>query len=131
MSKNVNCLEGMRCPQCEHDDEVVVHARMWVALTDDGTDPYADSTDMGTGTEYGDRSAARCPECGHEGRLGEWYIDRVAGDFMEAGLALEIVHSAAVQLRDRHGEIASPASTPHEFDTALDVVEDLIVNNFG
>ena len=30
-SKNTNCLEGVRCPSCGHDDEVLVYASMWVS----------------------------------------------------------------------------------------------------
>ena len=72
MAKNKNCLEGLRCPSCGHDEEIVVNVTMWVSLRDDGTDPYADSTKMCGDVEYGDGSPARCPKCGHFGLLNKW-----------------------------------------------------------
>jgi len=69
---NINCLAGMRCPKCKHADEVLVLAKMWVSLTDDGTDPYADSTKACGDVDYGDASEAKCPECGHEGLMCDW-----------------------------------------------------------
>ena len=49
---------------------------------------------------------------------------------METGLALEIVHAMAARLFNEHGEIVAPATCPRDVITALDTVEDLIVNNF-
>jgi Zn ribbon nucleic-acid-binding protein len=69
---NINCLKGMRCPSCKNQDEILVRARMWVSLNDDGTDPYADSTSMCGDVDYDNDADARCPECGHEGALREW-----------------------------------------------------------
>lgn len=71
---NVNCLEGLRCPECENEAELVVCARVWVSLTDDGTDPYADSTKNCGGTDYDDDSDARCPDCGYTGKLKDFKI---------------------------------------------------------
>jgi len=71
MAKNTNCLEGLRCPKCGHKDEIIVFAKMWVSLNDDGTDPYADSVECGD-VEYDENSPARCPECGHHGKMMEW-----------------------------------------------------------
>lgn len=64
----------MRCPKCGHEDEIIVYASMWVSLTDDGTDPFADSTNDRDGVEYDDDSAAECPECEHAGKLKEWKV---------------------------------------------------------
>lgn len=50
---------------------------------------------------------------------------------METGVALEIVHAMADQLFKTYGIIIAPATCPHDVQTALDTVEDLIVNNFG
>jgi ribosomal protein S27AE len=69
---NVNCLENMRCPKCGYDGEIVVFASRWVSLTDDGTDPYADSVRNMGGVEWEDKSPARCPSCGHDGILANW-----------------------------------------------------------
>jgi len=69
---NVNCLENKRCPECGYDGEILVFASMWVSLTDDGTDPYADSTRNMGGVEWENKSAAHCPSCGHAGILADW-----------------------------------------------------------
>jgi len=66
---NTNCLEGFRCPQCGQTEKLAVLARMWVALTDDGTDPYDDAVDNMGGTEWDDDSPAECPNCGHAAKV--------------------------------------------------------------
>ena len=71
---NSNCLEGNACPQCGHDQEVLINACMWVSVVDDGTDPYADSVDNLGGVEYDDNSDAICPRCGYNGKLAEWTV---------------------------------------------------------
>jgi len=68
---NVNCLEGMRCPKCKHDDEVLVQATIWTSLKDDGTDHYADSI-RDASVDYDDDSSACCPMCGYFGKLQDW-----------------------------------------------------------
>ena len=74
MSKNTNCLKGLRCPECNQEDEILVYASMWVSLKDDGTDPYADSTDNWGGADYDNDSDAGCLGCGFEGKLKEFEI---------------------------------------------------------
>jgi ribosomal protein S27AE len=69
---NVNCLENKRCPKCGEEDEIVVFASMWVSLTDDGTDPFADSTRNMGGVEWEDKSPAHCPSCGYDGIMANW-----------------------------------------------------------
>lgn len=49
---------------------------------------------------------------------------------METGKALEIVHAMANRLWLHHSEFCSPAKYPADVQTALDTIEDLIVNNF-
>lgn len=50
-------------------------------------------------------------------------------NFMLFEDALEIVHKAAEDLFKKHGEMT--AKTPDEMQTALNVVEDYIVNHCG
>jgi len=68
---NTNCLENRRCPKCGHPDEVIIEARLWVSLQDDGSDPYADSI-PNTDVSYDEDSPAHCPECGHDDCFSEW-----------------------------------------------------------
>ena len=50
---------------------------------------------------------------------------------MQTGKALEIVLSMANQLYVRHGELSALAKNTSEVEDALNIVEDLIVNNFA
>ena len=77
---NINCLEGKKCPACGHEDELLVVAKQWVSLTDDGTDPFADSLDMKTEVDYNGDSPAECPVCGFAGKLGMWERTEGEGD---------------------------------------------------
>jgi len=51
--------------------------------------------------------------------------------FMEMGQALEIVLEMAKSLYRSHGEFCEPAKCPADVTTAMDTVEDFIVNQFG
>jgi len=73
--KNTNCLEGKVCPKCGNESKLLVEAKAFVAVTDDGTDfddPDALEAGCGNSAEYGDDSLAVCPECGFRGRLLEF-----------------------------------------------------------
>ncbi len=50
---------------------------------------------------------------------------------MDTGTALEIVHAMAKRLYREHGEICQPAANPSEAEEALNIVEDIIVNEYG
>ena len=71
---NENCLENRACPECGEQDDVLVVVSMMVSLTDDGTDPYADSV-SDTSVEYSDSVPAVCPSCGYRGVFREWSSD--------------------------------------------------------
>jgi hypothetical protein len=51
--------------------------------------------------------------------------------FMELGRALEIVLAMARSLYRSHGEFCEPAECPADVTSAMDTVEDFIVNHFG
>jgi hypothetical protein len=44
----------------------------WVAMTDDGTDPFDDDLKNGGDTEWDMDTQARCPECGYEGAMSDF-----------------------------------------------------------
>lgn len=74
----MNWMHDMKCPGCGQDDgEVLVQALVWVALTDDGTEPESDAAKMCGDTEFDDDSDTRCPACDYAGPLREWYSDRL------------------------------------------------------
>lgn len=52
-------------------------------------------------------------------------------EFMELGKALEIVLAMAKSLYRSHGEFCEPAKCPADVTTAMDTVEDFIVNHFA
>ena len=58
----------LRCPICQHDDEVEVRAECWRLLCEDGTD---DGPSM-EGYNWGSTSAARCCACNHEGTVADF-----------------------------------------------------------
>ena len=101
---NTNCLVGMRCPKCGCEDEILVRAEMWVSLQDDGTDPFSDSLKMLGDVAYDGDSDAACPECGHEGKLGEWERERMTpsrktGDHaVERTIALVVVERGMAEV---------------------------------
>lgn len=66
-SKNTNCLEGLRCPQCKQEGALQIEGTALFLVSDDGTDAHSD-------IEWGNKSFARCPACDHKGKLGEFYI---------------------------------------------------------
>lgn len=69
--KNTNCLDGMCCPDCGNEDELLIAATMLVSVKDDGTDPYARSV-RDYSQDWDDNSACECPECQHVGTVGEF-----------------------------------------------------------
>lgn len=62
---NCNCLEGFRCPCCDQEDEFRIAVSCWATVRDDGVEDYGD-------TEWDDKSACQCPECGFTGRVGDF-----------------------------------------------------------
>lgn len=78
-----------------------------------------------------------CDECGEYVNSSEAEAHRCpkprtsGSNFMETGKALEIVHAMATSLFKQHGEICKPALCPADATTALDTVEDFIVNHCG
>lgn len=69
---NTNCLEGMKCPKCGNESKLLVQVLSWVALTDDGTDPFDDEVDMESGAGWDEKSGMACPECGFEGTVDDF-----------------------------------------------------------
>lgn len=66
---SVNCLEGIRCPNCGQADRLFITATIRADVTDDGAD-IAD----GSGMHWDDASLAICPECDMDGPLAEFRI---------------------------------------------------------
>lgn len=71
--KNTNCLAGLRCPQCLQEDKILLQASCWVAMTDDGTDPYDDELKIQE-VDWDDATPAVCPKCNFAGRMVAFQI---------------------------------------------------------
>lgn len=56
---NTNCLEGFKCPRCEHTACFDIQASSLFTMIDDGEDNHAD-------VEWEDHSYCRCGGCGYE-----------------------------------------------------------------
>jgi hypothetical protein len=59
---NDNCLEGLRCPRCGQEDQLLITAMITCVVTDDGSEPVGDHY-------WDDDSVTRCPGCGYQGTL--------------------------------------------------------------
>lgn len=83
VTKNENCLEGMRCPKCQSDGPFWIAATITaqVLMSDDGT-----VEERPEGTTWDDNSSCRCPECG---------FALVVGDFREAQSAPQVLPKEA------------------------------------
>ncbi len=66
---NTNCLEGVRCPKCGHEDSFIIAARIDVLVTDDGTD------DTRGDYTWEDDSFCACDNCNHHGTVLDFSTD--------------------------------------------------------
>lgn len=69
MSKNTNCLEGIRCPECGQEDEFEIDATATLLVTDDGWDLARYSA-----AEWGRYSSIKCTDCGKLGEVAEFTV---------------------------------------------------------
>jgi len=59
---------GLKCPTCGGTDDLVIEARTWIALREDGTD--ADGSDH----EWDEDSRIDCIECGNSAKVFQFQI---------------------------------------------------------
>jgi len=65
---NTNCLQGIHCPECQHDAGFYIDASVLAFVTDDGAEPANGNFDWD-----GD-SAITCAECDHSGTVREFTL---------------------------------------------------------
>lgn len=65
---NHNCLEGIRCPNCGHEDRFNIEVRCFAEFTDDDCETYGDN-------EWDEKSSIQCYECDHQGIIEEFCIE--------------------------------------------------------
>ena len=63
---NRNCLEGMRCPNCECYGPFQIEVSAVVLMHDDGSET------IGTETDFDMNSWIRCPNCDRDGLVKEF-----------------------------------------------------------
>jgi Zn ribbon nucleic-acid-binding protein len=66
---NKNCLEGIRCPQCGHEDGFRIEAQITVYVNDDGTE------DEGGHYAWDGESPCSCAECDHAGTIKDFRVE--------------------------------------------------------
>ena len=78
----------LRCPVCGKSGEIDVNASIWARVTEDSTDAYLSHD----GThEWDDNSPARCANCTHSGKVGEFHQNEYMAYFRTtAGIAHDI-----------------------------------------
>jgi hypothetical protein len=81
-SRNTNCLRGMRCPKCGHNDSLNIEATCIFRVTADGM-------------ELENTSSCECPNCAHQGTVADFTIEKrnrekaaAAPDLLAAAQAL-------------------------------------------
>ena len=76
---NTNCLEGYRCPRCHQEDKILILVKTWVAMTDNGHDPFDDAVRHLGDTDWGLGSTGVCPECKFSGKMYDFLIQEAKG----------------------------------------------------
>lgn len=109
---NENCLKGMKCPACGHERTLKIEILTWMLVFDDGTDVNED-------TLWDDHSQCSCPECGHRGKVYEFYEEyqnrrRQSLSGLTLEMKREFIHNFMNQVRDRLLEASN--QWPEEWD---------------
>jgi hypothetical protein len=60
---NTNCLEGVKCPECGHEDGFYIQAKVLVFVTDEGTEAQNGEY------EWDDSNYCQCASCKYENSL--------------------------------------------------------------
>jgi hypothetical protein len=68
MSRNINCLENIRCPECRHAAGFYIDASVLAFVTDDGAEPANGNFN------WEDDSPITCPECDHSGTVRDFTL---------------------------------------------------------
>ena len=65
---NTNCLEGIRCPKCGHEDSFKVEVTVLVLVEDEGV------TDDLSGSEWDQDHYCECDNCQHSGKIKDFKL---------------------------------------------------------
>lgn len=71
---NTNCLEGIRCPKCGHEDSFKVEATVLVRVEDQGvTDDLSES-------QFNADHYCECDNCHHSGTIKDFTLTGAKDD---------------------------------------------------
>ena len=65
MTRNTNCLRGIRCPECANEGHFYMSAFVIAHVTDDGAEARGDM-------EWDGDSAILCPQCERSGKVDDF-----------------------------------------------------------
>lgn len=70
---NTNCLEGVKCPKCGHEDRFIINAHVTCVVMDNGSEV--------TGNHYWDEThSCCCGSCDYAATLKEFQIENQIAD---------------------------------------------------
>jgi hypothetical protein len=78
-NKNVNCLEGLECPNCGNHDSLLIAALAWFVVTDDGAECKSD-------VEWDKDADCKCEKCDYHAKVRDFDLIeiRIVKVFSEA-----------------------------------------------
>ena len=65
---NTNCLEGIKCRKCGHEDSFKIEGHVLSLVKDDGV-----AEDL-AGTEWTEADYCECTECSHSGKVADFTV---------------------------------------------------------
>jgi hypothetical protein len=65
LSKNTNCLAGMRCPKCGALEPYSIMVTRWLTVFDDGTEFHEDG-------RWNEDSECECLSCRYSGKVRDF-----------------------------------------------------------
>jgi hypothetical protein len=126
-SKNTNCLEAVKCPNCGQEDIFKIGASVIVEVSDHGTE------DQGGDYEWDQAAFCQCCDCDHTGRLADFTIEnwdkKKAKKKAEQAPDLDRLHGALMASHDLFYKAQTGDSGDREHDAAMDLYA--AVDNFN
>jgi hypothetical protein len=118
---NTNCLEGVRCPRCLQDERVIVAARVFATVADNGivdTDEHM----------WEDDALTKCPVCNFEGEWKQFHNRTllICGECGEGNYARP--HGGEGWVMCQH---CGHEANPDDFTPHLDEGEGLVIDTDG
>ena len=65
---NTNCLQGLRCPECDSEGPFYIECRSLFTVYDDGATEFSD-------LEWEDDAFIQCYSCEHEGKVKDFKLE--------------------------------------------------------